>query len=56
MPQRNENPSSPDWWVGINAHLASNGIGLLRASRLLNDPALAKPGEIEDGTKKAFLT
>ena len=39
MPQHNENPSSPDWWVGINAHLASNGVGLLRASRLLNDPA-----------------
>jgi hypothetical protein len=41
MPQQNENPSSPDWWVGINAHLASNGVGLLRASRLLNDRALA---------------
>jgi hypothetical protein len=41
MPQKKENPSSPDWWVGINAHLASNGVGLSRASRLLNDPALA---------------
>jgi hypothetical protein len=41
MPPHNENPSSPDWWVGVNAHLASNGIGLLRASRLLDDPALA---------------
>lgn len=28
------------WWVGINAHLASNGVGLARASRLLSDPRL----------------
>lgn len=37
-----ENPASPDWWVGINAHLASNGLGLCRASRLLDHPALAE--------------
>ena len=31
-----------DWWVGINAHLASNGVGLARAARLLNDPKLTQ--------------
>jgi hypothetical protein len=30
-----------DWWVGINAHLASSGIGLARSARLLDDPKLA---------------
>jgi hypothetical protein len=30
-----------DWWVGINAHLASHGIGLLLASKVLNRPDLA---------------
>ena len=29
-----------DWWVGINANLASSGIGLLKASEVLNDPEL----------------
>ena len=29
-----------DWWVGINANLASSGIGLLKASAVLNDPEL----------------
>lgn len=33
--------SAAEWWVGINAHLASTGVGLVRASRLLNDPRLA---------------
>lgn len=28
------------WWVGINANLASAGIGLLKASEILNDPSL----------------
>jgi hypothetical protein len=32
-----------DWWVGINAHLASNGVGLARASRILSDPS---PGQL----------
>lgn len=32
--------SAADWWVGINAHLASNGIGLNRAGRLLQDRPL----------------
>jgi hypothetical protein len=41
MPRKNENPSSQDWWVGINAHLASNGAGLCRASRLLRQAELA---------------
>jgi len=29
-----------DWWVGINAHLASNGIGLAMASQVLHNPSL----------------
>ena len=29
-----------DWWVGINANVASAGIGLLRAAEVLNEPAL----------------
>ncbi len=29
--------SDADWWVGINAHLASHGIGLHKAGRLLKD-------------------
>lgn len=35
------NPSYDAWWVGINANLASAGVGLLKASRILDDPALA---------------
>jgi len=30
-----------DWWVGINAHLASHGVGLSRAAKLLDRPELA---------------
>ncbi len=30
----------PDWWVGINSNVASAGIGLLKASEVLNDPKL----------------
>ena len=37
----NRETQAADWWVGINAHLASNGIGLVRASRLLDDARLA---------------
>jgi len=40
MKVKGENPLAPDWWVGINAHLASNGIGLARAARVLADPRL----------------
>ncbi len=29
-----------EWWVGINANIASKGIGLVMASRLLGDPSL----------------
>jgi hypothetical protein len=29
-----------EWWVGINANIASAGIGLIKASYLLNDPKL----------------
>jgi hypothetical protein len=30
------------WWVGINAHVASNGVGLARAGRLLGDARLGQ--------------
>ncbi|MBN2327936.1 MAG: glycoside hydrolase family 9 protein [Candidatus Omnitrophica bacterium] len=29
-----------DWWVGINSNLASSGIGLLKASEILDDVEL----------------
>jgi hypothetical protein len=28
------------WWVGINANIASAGLGLVRASKILGDPSL----------------
>ena len=28
------------WWVGINANLASAGVGLMKAANVLNDPKL----------------
>ncbi|MCB0667638.1 MAG: glycoside hydrolase family 9 protein [Saprospiraceae bacterium] len=31
---------NPEWWVGINANLASSGVALSMASKLLNDPEL----------------
>jgi hypothetical protein len=31
----------PRWWVGINANLASTGVGLAKAARLLKEPRLA---------------
>lgn len=34
--------TAADWWVGINAHLASNGVGLNRAGRLLRDRRLCE--------------
>jgi hypothetical protein len=34
------NPS-PNWWVGINANIASHGVGLVRAARVLREPAYA---------------
>lgn len=34
-----------DWWVGINANLASMGIGLTKAARILNDDHLSKLGQ-----------
>jgi hypothetical protein len=33
--------STADWWVGTNAHLASTGVGLCRAARLLRAPSLS---------------
>ncbi|MCU0913195.1 MAG: glycoside hydrolase family 9 protein [Planctomycetes bacterium] len=32
--------SGSSWWVGINANLASAGIGLVRAAKIVNDPSL----------------
>jgi hypothetical protein len=29
-----------NWWVGVNANLASAGIGLVRAAKILDDPQL----------------
>jgi hypothetical protein len=29
-----------NWWVGINANIASAGVGLIRASKALGDPSL----------------
>jgi hypothetical protein len=29
-----------DWWVGINANIASAGVGLMKAAGILNDPKL----------------
>jgi hypothetical protein len=40
MREQGEYPNDPTWWVGINAHLASNGIGLSRAGKLLQNPKL----------------
>jgi hypothetical protein len=30
--------ANPEWYVGINAHLASMGVGLVKAARLLGEP------------------
>jgi hypothetical protein len=32
--------SFAEWWVGVNAHLASNGVGLAKAGKLLKEPRL----------------
>ena|SRR5438874_888308 len=40
MPRRGETAAA-DWWVGVNAHLASHGVGLSRAARILKDAKLA---------------
>ena len=33
--------ANPDWYVGINANLASTGVGLAKAARLLGEPEWA---------------
>jgi len=33
--------ANPDWYVGVNANLASAGVGLLRAARLFGEPTWA---------------
>jgi len=40
MKEVGEYANDPTWWVGINAHLASHGVGLSRAGRLLQDAKL----------------
>jgi hypothetical protein len=42
MKPRDEHPNSDNWWVGINAHLTSHGVGLIKASRLLKSPRLSQ--------------
>ncbi len=37
--------AAKDWWVGINAHLASHGVGLCRAGRILQDLRLSGLGQ-----------
>ncbi len=37
-----ENKPGDDWWVGINAHLASHGVGLSKAADVLNFPELRR--------------
>lgn len=34
--------AAADWWVGINAHLASHGVGMVKAARLLRDARLGR--------------
>ena len=34
-----------DWWVGINANLASAGLGMLKAGKILDDPSLRALGQ-----------
>lgn len=41
MKTEGEYADAPTWWVGINGHLASHGIGLSRAAVLLNDGRFA---------------
>lgn len=31
-----------DWWVGINANIASAGVGMIKAAHILNNPKLMK--------------
>jgi hypothetical protein len=38
-----------DWWNGVNPHITSSGVGLVRAARLLNRPALARVGQRQLG-------
>ncbi len=36
-----EKGDNDDWWVGINGHLASHGVGLFNAARVLDDKRLS---------------
>jgi hypothetical protein len=36
MKPHGEYDVAPDWWVGVNPHIAAAGVGLARAARLLN--------------------
>jgi hypothetical protein len=39
LPGEEPHTVNPEWWVGINASIASHGVGLARAGRLLREPA-----------------
>jgi hypothetical protein len=41
MKPRGEESADETWWVGINAHLASSGVGLALAGRLFGDGRLS---------------
>ncbi|MGB7161540.1 MAG: glycoside hydrolase family 9 protein [Tepidisphaeraceae bacterium] len=43
--KRNNEYRPGDWWVGINAHLASHGVGLAKASRTLQRPDLLRSAQ-----------
>jgi hypothetical protein len=45
MKRRDDNGKASSWWVGVNAHLASTGVGLARAARLLGDDRLARAAQ-----------
>ena len=36
---------NPEWWVGINAHLAATGVGLVKAAQILDNPEYKKIGQ-----------
>jgi hypothetical protein len=40
MKPSGEYRANDDWWVGVNAHLASNGVGLCRAAAVLQNTQL----------------
>lgn len=47
MKPAGEYRAGDDWWVGINAHLASHGIGLLKAAKRLDRPELTSLAQLQ---------